>query len=489
MLAMSAALLGLGGCAVVPPGPDQSPTGTSTPQPTEVEADPIGDLAVTGAKPELLDRGLVAGIMQSEQSKSTYQPHLFASWPHFGMAEPDRVINDYFSSALASFEADHPTTDPAEGSSEYNLNWYLIGASTQAVGVLANGYLSANGTSLAEWHSMWFNPTTQAVITNAALVKTDLIEAALSRAATTARTEVTLGTAAFAKASVVAFSEAGDLLVGFDQCQIAACSAGRVSLTIPASEATTVLSDLGTAAQTASIQPVPVLPVASPSPSGSQDSTASTTATKPGKNDGKRVNCAKAKCIALTFDDGPGPYTEKLASYLKSKNVKSTFFMLGQQVQAFPEAARKVAAAGHEIGVHTWDHRSLPLLTNAQIKKEISSTVKIIRSKAGVTPTVMRPPYGAVSTRVLKTVKKSGLAVILWNVDTLDWKTKSTPKTVKAALRDAKRGSIVLMHDIHGTTVDAVPKIVEGLQKKGYTLVTVSELLGKTKPGKKYFSA
>ena len=194
------------------------------------------------------------------------------------------------------------------------------------------------------------------------------------------------------------------------------------------------------------------------------------------------------KCVALTFDDGPGPYTSRLLGYLAAKDVHATFFMLGQQVQVYPKVAAAVAAGGHEIGVHTWDHRSLPELSNARIGTEISSTVSILRKATGVNPTLLRPPYGATNSRVATIAKQQGLAEVMWSVDTLDWKTRSTAKTIAAAKNDTRRGSIILVHDIHPTTVEAVPGIIDALQAKGYHFVTVTQLLGDPKPGRKYFS-
>ncbi|MFT4288649.1 polysaccharide deacetylase family protein [Nocardioides sp.] len=200
-----------------------------------------------------------------------------------------------------------------------------------------------------------------------------------------------------------------------------------------------------------------------------------------------QVNCAKVKCVALTFDDGPGPDTERLLSYLRKGKVRATFFMLGQQVKAYPKVAKDVARAGHEIGVHTWDHQDLTRLSKADVAAELGDTVRIIGKDTGVTPTLLRPPYGATNARVEAAAARAHLAVALWDVDTLDWKTRSTQATIASALHDTRRGSIVLIHDIHATSVAAVPAIIRGLRHRGYRFVTVSQLLGHPKPGKKYF--
>jgi peptidoglycan/xylan/chitin deacetylase (PgdA/CDA1 family) len=227
-------------------------------------------------------------------------------------------------------------------------------------------------------------------------------------------------------------------------------------------------------------EPEPTLP-AEPAPTASA-STPKPLAPQP---DGK-VDCRKVKCIAITFDDGPGPYTAKLLKHLERANVPATFFVLGQKVKASPKVARAIVAGGHEIAVHTWDHPILTKLTAEQVWREIATTIKVIKKTTGKTPKLLRPPYGETNVTVAIQAKRAKVAQILWSVDTLDWKTRSTKKTVKAALKQTKRGSILLLHDIHKTSVAAVPDIIDGLRRKGYVFVTVSQLLGKTKPGRLY---
>lgn len=228
-------------------------------------------------------------------------------------------------------------------------------------------------------------------------------------------------------------------------------------------------------------EPAPTPEPAEPSPTGS------TTTPKPlaPQPDGK-ADCRKVKCVAITFDDGPGPYTTKLLAHLKRANVPATFFVLGQKVKASPKVTRAIVAGGHEIAVHTWDHRMLTKLASEEIWREISTTIKVIKKTTGKTPKLMRPPYGETDVTVAIQAKRAKVAQILWNVDTLDWKTRSTKKTVKAALKQTRRGSILLLHDIHPTSVAAVPDIIDGLRRKGYVFVTVSQLLGKTKSGRVY---
>lgn len=201
---------------------------------------------------------------------------------------------------------------------------------------------------------------------------------------------------------------------------------------------------------------------------------------------GSRADCSRQKCIALTFDDGPGPYTRRLLGYLHSAGVTATFFMVGQQVAARPAVAKAVNAGGNEIGVHTWDHPDLTRLTPARVDTELSSTIRVIRSDTGFQPSLLRPPYGAMDATVHSAARKFGLAIAMWSVDTLDWKTRSTSRTVAAALQGARRGAIILVHDTHPWSVAAVPAILKGLRSRGYTLVTVSTLLGHQEAGRAY---
>ena len=196
----------------------------------------------------------------------------------------------------------------------------------------------------------------------------------------------------------------------------------------------------------------------------------------------KSVDCAKEKCIALTFDDGPGPYTSKLLDELKQADTRATFFVLGPAVQSNPSLVRRMATMGMDIGNHTWSHSQLTKLSDSAVNDEISRTTKAIKTAAGVDPIAVRPPYGDYNDKT----PHGGFAFIMWDDDTLDWKNRNVEETTKRALDQATNGGIILMHDIHPTTVQAVPGIIAELKKRGYNLVTVSQLLGKLDPSKVY---
>jgi peptidoglycan/xylan/chitin deacetylase (PgdA/CDA1 family) len=195
----------------------------------------------------------------------------------------------------------------------------------------------------------------------------------------------------------------------------------------------------------------------------------------------RRFDCTRIKCVALTFDDGPGPYTAKLLDLLHARGVKVTFFVVGQMVAADKggRLVRRIVQDGHEIGNHSWSHPSLTGLSKDALRRELGNTEQLVRRLTGVRMRVMRPPYGSTDKAVSAESRREGLAQILWNVDTLDWLHRK-PATVAERADKAGPGSIVLMHDIHPTTVAAVPHILDALAKKGYTFVTVSELYGRT---------
>lgn len=178
--------------------------------------------------------------------------------------------------------------------------------------------------------------------------------------------------------------------------------------------------------------------------------------------------------IALTFDDGPGAEVGRILDVLEKYNARATFFMVGPRVNSKPEIVKRIADLNCELGNHSTNHPQLTKLDAAGIHKEIQTTSDAIKkATGGKGPTVMRPPFGAVNATVKQTV---GLPIIMWSVDTMDWKTRNTQKTIDSVLTYAKDGSVVLMHDIHKPSVDAAVQLIPKLIEKGYQLVTVSEL-------------
>lgn len=201
----------------------------------------------------------------------------------------------------------------------------------------------------------------------------------------------------------------------------------------------------------------------------------------------KGPDCQKLKCIALTYDDGPFPdEAAQLAQTLRKQRVKVTFFMLGENVQRYPEAVKDLASTGSELANHSWNHPSLPGLGTDGMTSQLERTNDAIEKVTGVRPTLMRPPYGSTNRRLDRVAQQLDLAEIFWNVDTVDWKNRNADRLIDYVLDGAARDQVVLMHDIHSSTVAAAPAIIRGLKADGYTLVTVSELYPKLRPGGHY---
>ena len=192
------------------------------------------------------------------------------------------------------------------------------------------------------------------------------------------------------------------------------------------------------------------------------------------------------KVIALTFDDGPGPHTAHLLDILDQYGAKATFFLIGSKVSGQASIVRSIQARGHQLGNHSWSHPELPKLPGDQIASEIDRTNDAIKQATGVTPAILRPPYGAVNGVVLEQLRLRGMSSILWSVDTRDWADRNSDIVCSRAVAGAQPGAIILMHDIHQTSVGAVPCILSALKQQGYSFVTVQGLLGNTTPGVGY---
>jgi len=193
-----------------------------------------------------------------------------------------------------------------------------------------------------------------------------------------------------------------------------------------------------------------------------------------------------AKKIALTFDDGPNePYTSQVLSILRDHHVRATFFLLGKNVETFPDAARKIVQDGHAIGNHSYSHKDLVLGTNGVVRREITKGEQAIEAATGERPTLFRPPYGDKDFLTVEQTRKLGYVIVEWSVTAEDWRKPGVDHIAKNILAHVRNGSIILMHDgdktRHGSdrsqTVEALPAILSELQRQGYEFVTIPELL------------
>jgi peptidoglycan/xylan/chitin deacetylase (PgdA/CDA1 family) len=201
------------------------------------------------------------------------------------------------------------------------------------------------------------------------------------------------------------------------------------------------------------------------------------------------VDCAEVKCIALTFDAGPGKDTPRLLDTLKREKVPATFFLLGKNhVLKHPDIVRRMASEGHEVANHTWTHRRLDQLSKNEIREELGLTQDAIADITGEKPRLMRPPQGRINDDVTAVSEELGLSQVLWSATAKDFSTNDSALIKKRILDQAGRDGIILLHDIYDGTVPAVPGIITELKKRGYTFVTVPQLLapGAPEPGTVY---
>ena len=184
---------------------------------------------------------------------------------------------------------------------------------------------------------------------------------------------------------------------------------------------------------------------------------------------------ASKPMVALTFDDGPSPYsTPRILDTLEKYGAVATFFDLGQLMNSYPDIVRREEQIGCEIGTHTYSHKNLNTLSDKQIQEEVSKSESVFEKVLGRKPTLLRPPYGNANLKVKENIE---YPLIDWNVDSLDWKLKNKEKILSRIRQTGNfDGHIILMHSIYETTADAVEVLVPELINNGYQLVTVSEL-------------
>ncbi|MFG3442030.1 polysaccharide deacetylase family protein [Nonomuraea sp. NPDC047897] len=236
---------------------------------------------------------------------------------------------------------------------------------------------------------------------------------------------------------------------------------------------------LAIAAVTLALIPAPALAHTTPTPTPPAGKAAAA------KKTPKPVDCTQVKCIALTFDDGPGKYAGTLLDTLKKYNAKATFFLEGQYVKSRPSYVKRMAEEGHELGNHSYKHPKFTEIEPWAIRSEIKKTQDEVKKAAGVEPKILRPPYGLADLQVTEVAAEFDMPIVLWTAGSRDWDTKNVEAIKKQTLEIAEQDGIILMHDWVKQTVDAMPSIVKTLQSRGYHLVTVSEVVKKQdlKPG------
>jgi peptidoglycan/xylan/chitin deacetylase (PgdA/CDA1 family) len=212
--------------------------------------------------------------------------------------------------------------------------------------------------------------------------------------------------------------------------------------------------------------------------------------------DGSTVDCRKAKCVALTFDTGPSVRTPQILKILRKYHVHATFFTLGKNhVLKHPATTREMAREGNELETLTWDHKILTRISKAEVRREITQGRDAVQQVTGIRPTLLRPPQGRTGPAVTKICKSLGMAEVEWSANGADYRTTDSKLIADRIVRQTKRDGIILLHDRvdpsgkgYNGTVASVPMIISRLQAKGYTFVTVEQLLapGTPQAGKVY---
>lgn len=221
-----------------------------------------------------------------------------------------------------------------------------------------------------------------------------------------------------------------------------------------------------------------------------QVSSASGAAARSVRSPGDSVDCRKAKCVALTFDDSPSVRTPRILDILRRYRVHATFFTLGMiHVMRYPGTVRRMASEGHEVETLTWSHQILTKISPADARKEITQGRDAVAKVIGYRPVLLRPPQGRTSVSITAICRQLGMAQILWSASASDYRTTDPALITHRILAQTGPGGIILLHDRvdptnrgYNGTVAAIPGIISALKARGYTFVTVSRLLAPAKP-------
>jgi peptidoglycan-N-acetylglucosamine deacetylase len=187
--------------------------------------------------------------------------------------------------------------------------------------------------------------------------------------------------------------------------------------------------------------------------------------------------------IAITFDDGPTPgITERVLEELRQRDLRATFFVIGNKVNLRPDLLQRTVAEGHEIANHTFTHPKLSSLSESRVIQELELCQEAVAKAVGEAPVWFRPPYGAFRRNQGSMAVKEGLGVMLWSVDPQDWRTPGVHSIVNTILSQTRPGSVILLHDLKQQTVDALPYVLDGLMKRNFEFINISGFLGQPYP-------
>ncbi|MBO3746956.1 polysaccharide deacetylase family protein [Streptosporangiaceae bacterium NEAU-GS5] len=437
-------------------------TGCGVALPPEDEPDDV----TVPAEPTMLnivDPATVPGLGTRTAGSDQQRPHVHTAYPTFAGAP---ALNAWLArdaaQAITRFKGEHLDWNsfPAP---ELNVDWQLTAVSSKAIGVRLRTGRFSGATWSSSYRTVWYVRSTGQVRTSAELVEdlSGLADAVRDRLKDEAGVDISAITPRPDLFDSLDFNSRGDLVAEFDDYQVAPGSAGRVAVAIPADKAAGLLTSFGRDAQEAS-----KTRAAFP-----QMTTAKLPEAVSLKHGG--VDCTATPCVALTFDDGPGPDTPRVLDLLRERQVRATFFVVGQDAAAHPDLLRRMRDEGHLIANHTWSHQDLTTLPGSRTYDQITRAQEAIGAVVGQTPTLLRPPYGAIDPDVAEVAAELGMAIVQWNAEAGE------------SVEHFRPGSVILLRGSKD-----VPAVVDALAARGYAFVTVPELLGgrTVQPGRTYES-
>ncbi|MUL42831.1 polysaccharide deacetylase family protein [Streptomonospora sp. PA3] len=284
----------------------------------------------------------------------------------------------------------------------------------------------------------------------------------------------------------IGFNRGGDLVVEFDAGRAAPVGEGRVAAVVAAADARPLLSELGERVRGASGLEPHAFSVEAPDQDAAPQSP-DIPGSSPGGGDHE---CgAETTCVALTFDDGPSEQTARVLEVLAEHDATATFFLSGNEIRNRPALVGRAWAAGHGIGSHGETHESFTKLTPAEIDAELDTVDALIRRETGTAVGILRPPFGRTGAKVAEVAAEHGQAQIVWDTDSEDWTGIGAAEIAANVTDYTPPNGLVLMHDGERATVEALPRILEHFEERGWTTVTVSDLLGDIEPGGLYYTA
>ncbi|MDF5755033.1 polysaccharide deacetylase family protein [Spongiactinospora sp. TRM90649] len=399
-------------------------------------------------------------------------------------------LRDEVTRQLREFTDSTSTESTGGHAPEFNVEWRLAAVSPDVIGVrLRSGTLAGRPWTNAT-RTLWYHQPSRRALDSTGLLKDSAALAVLAgkvrqrlapRAPAVNMTSITPVPSMF---DSIAFNRDGDLVVEFDDGQVAHPSLGRVAVAVPREEADPLLSAVGRRARQAAVE-APRQMITPPPVQAFDDRPPKARSVTAGS-----VDCAEAKCVALTFDDGPGPHTDRLLSILAEHGARATFFTLGSNAAAQPGTLRRMRDGGHLVANHSWSHRDLGALSGSLLSDQLARTQSAVDAALGQVPTLMRPPYGSAGTEVAKVAEQMGLSVVEWSVDTRDLADRDPEAIARRAVAGAEPGAVIRLHDVYRETVDALPAVLTGLRERGFVLVTVPELDGlhAMEPGRTYYA-